>query len=220
MARKLIELSITKKITPAERNLLDIIEICTAGAANSRHEFCTKTEFLLDDLSNALGYKEKDKIWSLLKSLYNKKLITREKTRSKNIEKIGLNSEYFGQILINSLHHDEKKRTLKCIVDNSKKGPTECRLDADGPYVVNRRSVGWEPTNRRQSDSQHIDIVNEKSLLDSSRLILDSSRKEASYTRAIGNGEISFEKAEEKEHENAIRIRAMMKEKGFLKGIL
>lgn len=183
VVNQVFELAVTKKITPAERNLIDLIEIGTTGAMNEKRQFCTKAEFYLEDLSSALRYKEKAKIWRLLKSLHTKGIITREKTRSKNKELIGLNPEMMGQILTNHLHEEERKRHLKLAVNNSvidvdnfKNERTNREAATNESCAVNFQTVRADSTNRAQSDSQSSVIIEEKPLLDSSRLILDSSR--------------------------------------------
>lgn len=115
-----LRLSIQKKITPAEHNLLRLLELCTIGAQNSRSYICSKIDFQIEDLSNALGYKEPAKIWRLLKSLENKKIILREKTRAKGTEILGLNPEVFGRILISRHEALDKKRHLRIAVDNTR----------------------------------------------------------------------------------------------------
>ncbi len=119
VARKHLELSVSRKITPAESNLLRLLELGTVGAQNSRSRICSKAEFFISDLSVKLGYKTQMKIWKLLKSLEAKEYIVREKTRSKGREILGLNpKEFGGQILGDRQHQVEKKRHLR-LVDNS-----------------------------------------------------------------------------------------------------
>jgi hypothetical protein len=115
VALKHLELAVTKKITPSEDNLIKILELRTIGA------FKSDTEFHISELSALLGYKEKAKIWRILKSLSDKKYIIRTKTHSKDIEILGLNPEIFDQILINKQHEKEKIKRLKIAVDNTKK---------------------------------------------------------------------------------------------------
>ena len=117
-----LDLSIRKKITPAEHNLLRLLELCTIGAQNGRSYICSKIDFQIEDLSSALGYKdiEHGKIWRLLKSLEKKKFIIRQKTRSKGTEILGLNPEVFGQILIEKHQAVDNKRHLRIAVDNTK----------------------------------------------------------------------------------------------------
>lgn len=134
VAKKHIELCVTKKITLAESNLLRLLEIGTIGAQNGRSQITDKAEFFISDLSAALGYKKKDKIWTILKSLEKKKYIVREKTRNKDAEILGLNPKVFDQILIDKHHEIAKKRHLKLAVDNTGNG-----VD----------NFADEPTNRR-----------------------------------------------------------------------
>lgn len=117
-----LELSVKKKVTPAEHNLLRLLELCTIGAQNGRSYICSKIDFQIEDLSNALGYNgiQNGKIWRLLKSLEKKKYIIREKTRRKGTEILGLNPEVFGQILIEKHQTLDKKRHLRIAVDNTK----------------------------------------------------------------------------------------------------
>lgn len=116
VAEKHLELAVQKKITPAEDNLLKIIQMGTIGARNSRKHICSKTTFYISDLSDKLGYKTQMKIWALLKSLEKKGYIVREKTKSKGLELIGLNPKIFGgQILSDKQHEKEKKRHLTLV---------------------------------------------------------------------------------------------------------
>jgi hypothetical protein len=125
IAEKHLELAVTKKITQAEDNLLKVIELGTIG------DITSKKEFFLDDLSEKLGYKTPMKIWKLVKSLETKKLITREKTKSKGREIIGLNPEFFDQVLIQKYHEMDKRKHLKLAVDNSKNDVDNFEGDVD-----------------------------------------------------------------------------------------
>ncbi len=115
VARKHLELSVQRKITPAESNLLRLLELGTVGAQNSRSQICSKSMVQISDVSQRLGYKEKDKIWKLLKSLHTKGYIVREKTRNKDQEILGLNPSVFGQVLADKQHEKEKKRHLRLV---------------------------------------------------------------------------------------------------------
>ena len=199
VARKHLQLSVSRKVTPAEGNLLRFLEIGTIGADNSRRQITAKAEFFIQDLSDALGYKTKMKIWSLLKSLEKKGFIIREKTRSKDREILGLNPKVFTQILIDRHHERDKKRHLSIAVDNTK--PAVDNPDPDQntsqtmhmsttheSYVEDIQSVCEEQTERLFSESQVPEIRPENLALDSSRSLLDSSRGQ------IGNKEtnVSF----------------------------
>ncbi len=115
IAEKHLELAVTKKITPAEDNLLKVIQMETIGARNTRKHICSRTIVQISELSEKLGYKEKDKIWKLLKSLQTKGYIVREKTINKDQEWIGLNPKVFGQVLADRQHDKEKKRHLTLV---------------------------------------------------------------------------------------------------------
>lgn len=115
IAEKHLELAVKKKITPAEDNLLKVIQMGTIGARNSRKHICSRTLVQISQLSEKLGYKEKDKIWKLLKSLQTKGYIVREKTINKDQEMIGLNPKVFGQVLADKQHEKEKKRHLTLV---------------------------------------------------------------------------------------------------------
>lgn len=164
---------ITKAVTPSEYFLLEQIEIGTMGANNSRSTIMSKTEFILEDLSLQLGYKSPMKIWKLLKDLHKKNLITREHTRFKGVEVIGLNPEVFGQVLINKHHELEKTRHLK-LVDNSKPEQTNHLPITNESFVDHKRSVCEPQTKCLQNDDQISDIIDENVLLESSRSILES----------------------------------------------
>lgn len=149
------ELKKTKFITPAEYFLLEEIQIGTNGGQNQKWTMSSTAEFFLEDLSNNLGYKSMNKIWTLVKSLHQKGLITREYTRSKGREILGLNSKVFGQILIDSQHLLEQQRQLKMVVDNSKKPPT-VRVDGThGSCVDELRSECVEGMNHVSNPSQN-----------------------------------------------------------------
>lgn len=120
VANKHLELAVQKQITPAEDNLLKVIEMQTIGARNLKNQISTKASLRISEISAKLGYKEKDKIWKLLKSLHSKGIITREKTTEKDIEIIGLDCKCFGQVLCDKQHQVEKIRHLTLAVDNSK----------------------------------------------------------------------------------------------------
>lgn len=223
VAEKHLELAVKKKITPAEDNLLKIIEMGTIGARNSRSQICSKAMVHISDLSEKLGYKEKDKIWKLLKSLYTKGYITREKTRNKDQEVIGLNPKVFGQILAEQQHEREKKRHLRLVdncgshvdksTDNSSAEPTDHRCSTDSPSVPNRQTVGTEPTDHPCSDFQDIEMTRENLSLDSSRSILDSFRGHT------GTEETNVSKKgtrSQEEHERKIRDQLELMKAGKL----
>lgn len=187
VAKKHFELSVKRKVTPAEGNLLLFLELGTIGAQNSRSQITSKAEFYIEDLSKALGYKEKAKIWRLLKSLHTKGYIIREKTRSKNREILGLNPEVFTQILIDKYHEIDKKRHLRIAVDNTKprmdnsspeSGPerTDHSVDTNEPLDDHELDVQIERTNRSRTDSQVPEVTRENIALDSSRFQLDLFR--------------------------------------------
>lgn len=186
VARKHFELSVQRKVTPAESNLLLFLELGTIGAQNSRSQISSKAEFYIEDISKALGYKEKDKIWKLLKSLHSKGYILRDKTRSKNREILGLNPEVFSQILIDRHHEVDKKRHLRVAVDNTKQGvdnsadgssaqPTDRHLNTDGSSGDHRQIVTHPPTDHRLTQTQVSENKDENPALYSSRSIYISS---------------------------------------------
>lgn len=203
VAFKRRELRTSKAVTPAEYYLLEEIEMGTYGAQNKKRTISTKAEFYLEDLSKHLGYKEMDKIWRLLKSLHKKNLITREPTRSKGVEVLGLNPAEFGQILIDSQHALEQKRHLKLV----KNEPTDRRSSTDEPSVTHRRTVGGEPTNRRQSTHENGD----KTSLDLSKSLLDGENEESYAHGGTGPGTLSPEEAKKFIHKNWSGLRSMPK---------
>ncbi len=121
-----------------------MLEIGTIGAQNGRSHITDKAEFYISDLSKALGYKEKDKIWKILKSLHAKKYIIREKTRTKDKEILGLNPEVFDQILIDKQHEVSKKRHLSLVVNTHDSSVDNTQNDVDN---CTDESSG-KPTNR------------------------------------------------------------------------
>jgi len=178
------------QLKPAENYLLDEIELATIGGRNEKRTIASEAQLYIEDLSNALGYKEKDKIWSLLKSLQNKKLIIRRPTRSKGLEIIGLNPEIFGQILIDKQDAIERRKHLKLVkpMNDSKNEHPIRRSETDESSVSIRRSIGHEPTDRRLDQTEELEIIEEKSALDSSRSLLDSSRGQNQENKPIGSG--------------------------------
>lgn len=198
VAERHLELAVKKMITPAEDNLIKILEMGTIGARNSRSQICSKALFYISDLSDKLGYKTQMKIWKILKSLEDKKYIIREKTRDKGREILGLNPATFGGQVLNDKQHDiEKRRHLKLIPslgdnsqnsgdnsDNQNQGlQTERVSETNTSFVGNKQTVCDEDTNRLCSETEVPEFIGEKSSLDSSRFILDSLRGQN------GNGE-------------------------------
>lgn len=117
---KHIELEAWKEITPHESLLLRIIRRGTVGSLNKRNDFTIEAEFYLEDLAKKMNVMV-NKIYVYLKSLEKKKLIIRKKTRSRGLEILGLNTDIFGQLLIDSQLKEDQERHLKLVVDNSKK---------------------------------------------------------------------------------------------------
>lgn len=211
VARKHFELSVQRKVTPAEGNLLLFLEMGTIGAQNSRSQICSKAEFYIEDLSKALGYKEKAKIWRILKSLHAKNYIIREKTRSKNREVLGLNPSIFSQVLIDKHHEIDKKRHLKLAVDNTKPPVdnstnesnterTNGSSDTNESKVPNEQDVHVERTDRSCSASQDIDTTGENPLLDSSRSYLDSLRGQTGNREETNVSQGGTKKRTQEEH--------------------
>lgn len=184
---KRIELLVSKQITPTESLLLELIHLGTAAARNGKSTICSKAEFFIEDLSSDLGYKSVNKVWTLLKSLHKKNLITREPTRSKGRDIMGLNPEVFGQILIDTQHEVEKRRHLKLVpkADNPRPTPpvdkSKLRGDNFPEQHTDRVAPNTEPwgENPQSSGETHMnrgEIEHEKSPLDSSRLKIDTLR--------------------------------------------
>lgn len=211
---KHLELAVTRKITPAEDNLLKLIELGTIGARNSRKQICSKAIFRISDLSMKLGYKEKDKIWKIVKSLHSKGYLIRDKTANKNEEVLGLDPKVFGQVLATKQHDIERKRHLSLVPDDHRLGADESSVEqtdrrsiTDGSSVENRRIVGASQTDRRCSSSQDTEIIEEKPLLDSSRLILDSSRwQNRGRETNVSTGEWGKEASRKRSPEEHARI--------------
>lgn len=166
---KMDDLEDEKIISSTERRLLNKILLATAAGRNSRGQILTKAELYIEDLSVDLGYKKVNKIWTLLKGLKNKNLITKSRTRSKGKELIGLNPKFFGQILIDSLHADEQRRNLR-IVDKLKKKHTTQMVSTHNPCGDNTQPVG--------SDITSCVRIEHKDFTDSSRPNQDSLRRQ------------------------------------------
>lgn len=222
------QLSINKEVTPSEYFLLEEIELGTIGARNKGRQICSKAEFSLDQLSKNLGYKEVNKLWPLLKSLEGKKLIIREKSKYVGFNLLGLNPEKFGQILINTQHEAEQKRKLKLIVDNSPSDVdnsascvdklidehTKCVLATHESCVSNTRNVCDPHTNRVETGQNSLEIIEEKSLLDSSRLILDSFKRRDRNVFPQEMGPEDIEKRKMELHKQALLIQQQENKNG------
>lgn len=182
VADKRRNLRVSKEVTPAEYFLLEEIERGTIGAHNAKRMICSEAEFYLKDLAENLGILV-NKIYVQLKSLQKKNLIVRRSTRSKGLEIIGLNPTEFGQVLIDTQHEIEKKRHLKLAVDNSKKSvdvlnKEVLNKEASSPksgLICTRFGTSLVPI-QDQTDTQNIEIIEEKPLLDSSKTYLESFR--------------------------------------------
>ncbi len=211
VARKHIELAVTKKITPAEDNLLKILELGTIGAQNSRSQISTKAEFFLDDLAMTMGIL-KNKVYVHIKSLEAKGYITREKTRSKGREILGLNPVIFGgQILNDQQSEKEKKRHLRLVdkipflVDKSEEEdkPEVQNQDVSSPESgpVECQNRTEEVPNQDQNTSEIPEFTTEKLALDSFRFKLDSLRGQKQETHVSG----LKKKRTQEEHEEILR---------------
>lgn len=153
VVRTKFNLSVRKVITPMEANVLTLIELGTIGGQNKFNKFCSLGEFDLNEMNQNLNYKDKNKIYGLLKKLTEKGLIHRQHTSFKNLEILGLNPDVFGQILIDSLHKVEQER-IRLVVDNSKNEHTNRVVSTHEPCVNHLRSVCDEHTNRVRPDLQ------------------------------------------------------------------
>ena len=220
-----LQLAVKKLITPAEDNLLKIIEMGTIGARNSRSQICSKSEFYLEDLALILGIL-KNKVYVHLKSLEKKNYIVREKTRSKGREVLGLNPKVFGQILPDQQHERERRRHLK-LVDNNPNG-VDNSGSPDQPEVQNEDDSDPESghpesligtsseTIQDQSQLQVSETVNENSPLDSSRFNLDIFRgqkqNQETNVSILGSGT----KRTPEEHARLIREQIQQAKEGKL----
>lgn len=163
------------ELTPAENYLLDEIELATIGGRNEKRTIASEAEIYLDDLAQLMRYKTKNKIWTLLKSLEKKGLIIRKPTRLTGKEIIGLNPDVFGQLLIDKHDAVERRKSMHTIrggrVDNSHSEPTVHESSTHEACVKDPQTVSDPPTNRECFHSQTPEIIEEKTPLDSFRLI-------------------------------------------------
>ncbi len=171
-----------KLVTPSESFLLDEIIYGTIGASGGFGKIRTEAEFFIRDLSENLGYKEPDRIWSLLKSLQDKYLICRNKTRNPRTEVISLNPYFFGQILIDKSLGDERK-VLRLAVDNTAPQPNVRARPTDEPSVARHESVGTTPMNHPVEATQVVEITGEKRSLEGLELYKDLKEKNSEKTR-------------------------------------
>lgn len=125
-------------------------------------------------------------IYRALKSLEDKKIITRRKYDHRLI--IGLNEDYFGGLLIKR-HEDalqSRRKKIKVVVDNSKKpSPSLCKTPTQA--VGNSHNLVANPTqelcgSHTQNDSQNIETIQEKPLL-------KTSFKDISLNTSLQSGE-------------------------------
>lgn len=216
------ELMREKKITPAESCLLQEIELGTIGARNHKKKIGSQSEFYLEDLSSNLGYKSVNKIYALLKSLKKKGYITRNPTRSKGLELIGLNKEVFGQILIDKEHNKEMKRVLRLVhnsascVDKSKNVTHESEVPNTRIESESHTNHVAEHTNRVQTDTQVHEITDKKAPLDSFRSILDSFKGEEKGPETfVSFGEEKAKRTQE-EHLRIIRQQIAELQRGLM----
>lgn len=115
-----------KDIAPLENYLLDDITEATVNAWKATHDFD------INEIARTLG-TSRGRVYAMLSKLKELKIITDEKKYGR-LHSIGLNPEFFGQILIDHQHDLDKKKHLSLAVDNSKKteigGPV---LDLEDP---------------------------------------------------------------------------------------
>lgn len=210
-----LELAIKKLITPAEDNLLKVIEMGTIGARNSRSQISSKAEFYLDDLAEKLGIL-KNKIYVHLKSLEKKKYIIREKTRSKGREVIGLNPVVFGQILPDQQHERERRRHLRVVDNSSDPGATEVQnqegKDPESGYEESRIRTELD-TFEDQNNHQVPEITRENLSLDSSRFNLDVFRGQNKRDKSLGGDK---NKRSQQEHLQLIKEQIALAKQGKL----
>lgn len=104
---------IRKKLAPLENYLLDDITEATVNAWKTAHDFD------IHEIATTLG-TSRGRVYAMLSKLKELKIIIDEKKYGR-LHSIGLNPEFFGQILIDHQHDLDKKKHLSLAVDNSKK---------------------------------------------------------------------------------------------------
>lgn len=149
------------QLTPTENYLLDDIQNGTIG------KWDTISEFDLNDLADSLDIQI-NKVYVLLKGLHEKRIIVREKTKYKKLEKIGLNPEMFGQILIDHQEEIRKKKHLKLVPNQNKFSP-DLGLDMSKKRndLVQKKD---------QISNEDVDIIEENRPIDSFRYTSNSFR--------------------------------------------
>lgn len=187
-----------RKITPSENMLLEEIQIGTLFAQNRKSTILKKADLSIATLAERCGYKSTDKIYALLKSLKLKNLIIREESEYKGHEILGLNEEVFGQLLIDSqeeIHNKRNHRNHLQVISTPQNELTKAEshtFDSEDPSL---RTVSSALTDHKQNGLQPIEIIEEKTPLDSFRSFLDSS-KGGIFKNFRGNG-IKFNQKED-----------------------
>lgn len=168
---------IRRELKPLENYLLDDI------AEGSINCWATKREFDLNDLAAGLGIRV-NRVYSMLKDLHARSIITREPTKYPCLEILGFNESYFGQILTDHQYEIEKKKThLKVIVDNSKVAVDN--FDGEVPNGTNQVPNGTGSLQNRDLSSPKRDLISsqineiiEESLpIDSSQIDIELLRE-------------------------------------------
>lgn len=154
---------IRHELTPSQNYLLDDIMLGTINDWDSSNQFD------LEELANGLGYKSTDKLYLMLKQLANKKIIIRKPTKYPGLEILGLNPEFFGQVLIDHQNALEKNRSLKIVVDNSQDKLTDHKEITYEPKASNLRTVSDQLTNSKLLSTQPIENIEQNFPLDSYR---------------------------------------------------
>lgn len=205
---KLREIRSGRLVKPLEYYMLQEIELGTVGAENPKKRICSKGAFYLEDLSKHLNILI-NKVYVTLRSLEKKELIIREKTRSKGLEILGLNPNFFGQVLIDTSHIRETKSHLKLVKNNPNLVQKEDKVSPDlGANKSQNRTD--QVLNRDQTRSQVIDNKEENLPLESLEgLNILEGKTEESFTLS----------GSETDREKAAKARAYLNKK-FPKGVM
>ncbi len=143
---------IRRDLTPLENYLLDDIQ---EGTIDSWE---TSSEFNLQDLAEGLG-TQVNRIYAMLKDLHEKGIITREPTRYAGLEKIGLSTKYFGQILSDYQQKIEDRKHLSLVPNRTDQVPNGTKEDTKRYSASPKRDKVDLQTNEIIQESPPSDLI-------------------------------------------------------------
>lgn len=188
---------IRRSLKPLENYLLDDIEEGTL------YKWSSESEFDLEDLSLSLGTGV-NRIYSMLSSLHERGIIVKRDTRYKRRFVLGLDPDFFGQILTNHQNELEQKRHLSLVVDNKGNGVDNSRKQVPNGTNEVPNGTNEVPKTKRRSPKQEKKIANcreiieEKSPIDPYRLDIDVFRVKLGELHSFPEAKSQYEIEEEK----------------------